>query len=204
MQRTVRKTTYVLMAVTGICCLLVTLWRPASHRLMPADTENLTNPLPGLIEPQIGLFNAGLEEFEEQETPEEGLGPVFNGKSCAECHSVPSTGGSEPNVGVARETRIGRIFNGRFDPLDGSVSVDRGGPLLQQRAINLPGCNLKAEDVPPEATIVSLRNSPPLFGAGLMEAIPDSTILENSILGNRSHGGRANSVVKHHTGGNEL
>jgi CxxC motif-containing protein (DUF1111 family) len=171
---------------------------------MAADTENLTNPLPGLIEPQIGLFNAGLEEFEEQETPEEGLGPVFNGKSCAECHSVPSTGGSEPNVGVARETRIGRIFNGRFDPLDGSVSVDRGGPLLQQRAINLPGCNLKAEDVPPEATIVSLRNSPPLFGAGLMEAIPDSTILENSILGNRSNGGRANSVFNPDTGGTEL
>jgi hypothetical protein len=59
------------------------------------------------------------------------LGPVFNGKSCAECHAVPSTGGSEPNQGVARETRISRIFNGRFDPLDGSVSVDRGGQLLQ-------------------------------------------------------------------------
>ena len=74
------------------------------------------------------------------ETIEEGLGPVFNGKSCAECHAVPSMGGSEPNVGVARETRISRIFNGRFDPLDGSVSVNRGGGLLQQRAIDVPGC----------------------------------------------------------------
>jgi len=60
----------------------------------------------------------------EVETIEDGLGPVFNGKSCGECHAVPSVGGSEPNVGVARETRIGRMFNGRFDPLDGSVSID--------------------------------------------------------------------------------
>jgi CxxC motif-containing protein (DUF1111 family) len=166
---------------------------------MAADTENLTNPLPGLTEPYLTDFNKGLDEFEEKETVEEGLGPVFNGTSCAECHSVPSTGGSEPNLGVARETRISRIFNGRFDPLDGSVSVDRGGQLLQQRAINLPRCQLKGEVVPPEATIVSLRNSPPLFGAGLMEAIPEATI-----LGNRSNGGRANFVSNPDPGGPTL
>jgi CxxC motif-containing protein (DUF1111 family) len=125
------------------------------------------------------------------------LGPVFNGKSCAECHAVPSTGGSEPNQGVARETRISRIFNGRFDPLDGSVSVDRGGQLLQQRAIK--GCQLKGEVVPPEATIVSIRLSQQLFGAGLIEAIPDSTI-----LGNGSNGGRANFVLNPDTGATEL
>ena len=115
MQRTVRKTTYVWLAATGVCCLLVTLWRPDAPSLMAADRENLTVPLAPLK-----AFDDGLEEFEEVETPEDGLGPVFNGKSCAECHAVPSIGGSEPNVGVARETRISRIFNGRFDPLDGS------------------------------------------------------------------------------------
>ena len=124
---------------------------------------------------------------------------MFNGKSCAECHAVPSTGGSEPNVGVARETRISRIFNGRFDPLDGSVSVDRGGQLLQQRAIDVQGCTLKGEVVPPEATIVSSRNSTPLFGAGLMEAIPESTI-----LGNQRNGGRPNYVSNPDTGAAEL
>src|SRR5215468_9519252 len=100
----------------------------------------------------------------EVETIAEGLGPVFNGKSCGECHAVPSVGGSEPNLGVARETRIGGP-NG--DPLE-----NVGGPLLQQRAISLPGCNLQGEEVPREATFVSLRISTPLFGAGLIEAIP--------------------------------
>ena len=199
MQRTVRKTTFVFIVAIGVCVLLLAQWRTYSQTLTSNSKENLTNPLPGLTPGQLNDFNDGLAEFGAAEAIDEGLGPVFNGKSCAECHAVPSTGGSEPNQGVARETRIGRIFNGKFDPLDGSVSVDRGGPLLQQRAINLPGCNLKGEVVPPEATIVSLRLSTQLFGAGLMEAIPESTI-----LGNKSNGGRDNRVLNPDTGATEL
>ena len=191
MQRTVRKTTLVFVAASGVFILLL------AHRTDSQTNENLTNPLPGLTPAQLGDFNDGLDEFEEVDDIEEGLGPVFNGKSCAECHAVPSTGGSEPNVGVARETRISRIFKGRFDPLDGSVSVDRGGQLLQQRAIDVEGCTLRGEVVPTEATIVSSRNSTPLFGAGLMEAIPESTI-----LGNQRNGGRPNFVFEpRHRGG---
>ena len=149
MRPNVHKTTLVFVAVTSVLILLL-----AQRRTDSQSQENLTNPLPGLTAVQLADFNAGLDEFEEVETSDEGLGPVFNGKSCAECHAVPSTGGSEPNLGVARETRISRIFKGRFDPLDGSVSVDRGGQLLQQRAIDVEGCTVNAEVVPPEATIV--------------------------------------------------
>jgi len=197
--RSMRKRMVVLLAATAVF-LMFAQWWINSQPLSAADSENLTNPLPGLTKEQVSDFSAGLIGFAEVETTEEGLGPVFNGKSCAECHAVPSVGGSEPNVGVARETRIGRVFNGVFDPLDGSVSVNRGGGLLQQRAINLPGCRLKGEVVPPEATIVSLRNSTPLFGAGLIEAIPDATILENM----SRNGGRPNYVFNPDTGKTEL
>src|SRR4029453_7367505 len=193
----VRKMTVLLMAVTGVFVLLFAQWWTNSSPLNAADSENLTNPLPGLTLEEGDAFVGGLEDFLEVETVEEGLGPVFNGKSCAECHAVPSVGGSEPNVGVARETRIGRLFNGVFDPLDGSLSVNRGGGLLQQRAINLPGCRLKGEVVPPEATFFSQRNSTPLFGAGLIEAIPEGTIT------NQSNGGRPNRVFNPDTGKEE-
>jgi len=53
--------------------------------------------------------------------------------------------------------------------------------------------------VPTEATIVSSRNSTPLFGAGLMEAIPESTI-----LGNQRNGGRPNYVSNPDTGAAQL
>jgi CxxC motif-containing protein (DUF1111 family) len=168
---------------------------------MAADTEDLTKPLPGLTAAQLAAFNAGLEDFEEKETPEAGLGPVFNGTSCAECHAVPSVGGVEPNVGVARETRIGTRVNDVFDPLDGMgpSGVNAGGGLLQQRAISLPGCtSLTGEIVPQEATIVSLRNTTPLFGAGLIEAIPERTITD------RKNGGRPNRVYNPDTKKTEL
>src|SRR5262252_129956 len=202
MQRTIRKTTYVLMAVTGICLLLLPQWRTHSQTLGPTCTKDVATPLAGLTAEQATNFFFGCDDFMEVETIEDGLGPVFNGKSCAECHAVPRVGGGEPNLGVARETRIGRLVkvNGvdRFDPLDGSVSgLDRGGPLLQQRAINLQGCqHLKGEVVPPEATIVSLRLSTPLFGAGLIEAIPEGTILKNAKPpdGPKPDGGKPNYV----------
>ena len=117
----VRKTMFVFIAATGAFFLLFAQWRTNEQTL--ASSENLTNPLPGLTTAQGAAFDAGLEEFTEVETIAEGLGPVFNGKSCAECHAVPSVGGSEPNLGVARETRIGRLFNGVFDPLDGSANL---------------------------------------------------------------------------------
>src|SRR5207249_4919697 len=148
----VRKTMFVFIAATGVFVLLFAQWRTHSQALMSAGAENLTTPLVGLTTAQRADFNAGLAEFQAVEAIAEGLGPVFNGKSCAECHAVPSVGGVEPNVGVARETRIGRrLPDGSFDPLDGvgPGSVNRGGGLLQQRAINLPGCKqLKGEIVP--------------------------------------------------------
>jgi CxxC motif-containing protein (DUF1111 family) len=181
MQRTVRKTTFAFIAAIGIFVLLLAQWRTHSQTLGPTCTKDVAKPLDGLTAQEAMDFFFGCDDFMEVETIEDGLGPVFNGKSCAECHAVPRVGGVEPNLGVARETRIGGP-NG--DPL-----VHLGGPLLQQRAINLPGCNLKGEEVPREATFVSLRLSTPLFGAGLIEAIPEATILAN-----QSNGGRANRV----------
>ncbi len=195
MQRTMHKTTYVLMAVAGICILLLTQWQTHSQTSVPSPCRDkkLALPLKDLDPVSDEAFFKGCDEFMEEETPDEGLGPVFNGKSCAECHSVPSVGGFEPNVGVARETRIGRLVDGVFDPLDGKGpgAVNKGGGLLQQRAINLSTCKqLTGEIVPQEATIVSLRNTTPLFGAGLIEAIPEKTITDRALI----NGGRPNRV----------
>ena len=71
------------------------------------------------------------------------------------------------------ETRFGRLLYGRFDPL-----TELGGSLLQQSAID-PACQ---EIVPPEANVIAQRQTTPLFGLGLIEAISDSTILLNAAI----------------------
>jgi CxxC motif-containing protein (DUF1111 family) len=130
-------------------------------------TIRLGDPLPGLTADELAAFEDGREEFENVETPEGGLGPIFNGASCTQCHNGPAPGGAS----TTRVTRFGRLANGVFDPL-----VEKGGSLLQRFAID-PAVR---EVIPPEANVVAERLSTPLFGAGLIEAIPDAAILDNA------------------------
>jgi len=139
--------------------------------------SDLGGPLPGLSELQLRAFQRGKEEFEQIETIETGLGPVFNARSCNECHAHPVSGGSAPELEVAREIRIGRRVNGVFDPLE-----NLGGSDLQRRSLKEldSSFTVLGEVVPPEATFVSRRITQPLFGIGLMEAIPEREILRRA------------------------
>jgi CxxC motif-containing protein (DUF1111 family) len=130
----------------------------------PAPPQGFGVPLAGLTESERAAFAAGRAEFTSIETPEEGLGPIFNGRSCVQCHGVPAPGGSSP----VTVTRFGRQAGAGFDPLEA-----RGGSLLQRFAVD-PAL---LERVPPEANVVAERESTPLFGLGLIEAIPDEAIL---------------------------
>ncbi|WP_284614368.1 di-heme oxidoredictase family protein [Aquabacterium humicola] len=121
-------------------------------------------PLVGLNDAQAQAFTTGREEFEAVETPEGGLGPIFNDRSCAACHDAGGIGGGGPRT----VTRFGRrVADGRFDAL-----AHLGGSLLQARAIDPAAL----ERIPPQANVVARRVTTPLFGAGLIEAIDDLTL----------------------------
>ncbi|MGZ6123973.1 MAG: di-heme oxidoredictase family protein [Myxococcales bacterium] len=136
--------------------------------LLSAVRPVLGDPLPGLGAGELALFAAGKESFQEEETIEEGVGPVFNEASCVACHTGPA-GGTNGRL----ETRFGRRnADGSFDPLAG-----KGGSLLQDHGIgDVPGHHFAAEAVPPEANVVARRRTTPLFGLGLVDATPDSAI----------------------------
>ena len=129
-----------------------------------ADAGRFSLPLPSLSVSEKADFDVGKAEFLAVETPEGGLGPVFNDVSCVACHFQGGAGGFS-RVTV---TRFGKLVNGVFDPL-----VEKGGSLLQKRATSKEFL----ETIPAEANVVALRLTTPLFGAGLLEAIPDAVIL---------------------------
>src|SRR5258706_3801721 len=58
-----------------------------------AVTPAAGDALAGLTSAQRSDFFDGLADFRSIETVSDGLGPVFNERSCAACHSVPATGG---------------------------------------------------------------------------------------------------------------
>jgi CxxC motif-containing protein (DUF1111 family) len=132
----------------------------AQRRVRPGD------PLPGLTAAEFELFRIGLDDFLEVETAEEGLGPAYNGTSCAVCHNSPGIGGTAP---VSEMRAGGRGAGGEFVALDPT-----GETLFHLFSVPNHACQ---PQIPAEATVIARRVPIPLFGAGLVEAIPDSTIL---------------------------
>jgi CxxC motif-containing protein (DUF1111 family) len=128
----------------------------------PDAGDVLDGPLDGLTSTELAAFIRGDEEFGRRFAPAMGLGPIFNDVSCAACHSGDGRGRPENAL-----VRIGSPDDDMYRSL--------GGPQIQDRAI--PGA--LAETTPP-GVHVSLRLPPPVFGVGLIEAIPEAAILAHA------------------------
>ena len=140
----------VLLAFSAGCGRLLTT--------APDPDDLFDGPLSGLSAADLAAFVEGDEQFGKAFAITEGLGPIFNNVSCASCHSGDGRGRPE-NVLT------------RFSVL-GNLVPDLGGPQLQDRSI--PGAD--AERLPANAE-TSRRLPPPVFGMGLIEAIPADSIL---------------------------
>ncbi|MGE0159749.1 MAG: di-heme oxidoredictase family protein [Gemmatimonadales bacterium] len=131
------------------------------------------SPLPGM---DVAAFAEGAEAFGEVEAIEDGLGPVFNERSCATCHSNPVVGGSGDQI----ERRFGRMDAGIFYGYDGP-DENHGGTLRQlfsNGTYTVPEsnqvCTIPVETQPANANVLDVgRRTTPLFGLGLVDAMPD-------------------------------
>jgi hypothetical protein len=132
------------------------------------QTVCVPKPLKKATADERARFDAGFDRFRHFTTVSEGLGPVFNGRACAICHDHPISGGFSPRT----VTRFGRYDAGAFDPM-----TSEGGSVMQALGITTGMCFVPGETVPAGATVSTLRLSTPISGAGLVEAIPDQTIL---------------------------
>jgi CxxC motif-containing protein (DUF1111 family) len=162
-----------------------------------SGNPNPGNALPGLTKGQLDFFNASKTEFTGPETVAEGLGPRMNLDSCLGCHAQPAMGGSSPatNPQVAFATSSG--FTNRVPSF-----IKSNGPVREVRYKTNPDgspdggvhslftvtgspdvatCNLQQPNFEQQfsAGNVIFRIPTPVFGAGLIEQIPDSAILAN-------------------------
>lgn len=166
---------------------------------VPADPK-----LPGLTPSEQKAFGIGLEAFLEVASvqgtirdTEAGLGPRFNLDSCAGCHTHPDIGGTSPAINPQVEMAKKESANN-----DVPSFIKKDGPVREARFKHNPdgtadggvhalftitgrndalGCSLNQPDF---RTAVARQNvvfriPTPLFGAGLIEAIDDDTILAN-------------------------
>jgi CxxC motif-containing protein (DUF1111 family) len=141
----------------------------------------LGRPMEGLSMQERKLFRDGKEAFEEVEEEADGLGPIFNNTGCAVCHSNPVVGGSSP----LNETRGQKLTGGQLFDVP-------GGSLFQSDAINA-NCR---ENIPTDINVTAARQTTPLFGLGLVEAIPDSEIEGYAFLQARQHPEQAGHSIR--------
>ena len=103
-----------------------------------------------------------LEEiFARKAAIADGVGPVYNAVSCADCHENPVIGGNS------------QVFELRAGHLSGATFVDHpGGSLVHERAINAA----IQERVLDGNEVRALRASTSILGLGFVEAISDDTL----------------------------
>jgi len=188
-------------------------------------TPDAGAPIAGLTAAELAFFERGKTEFEEADGTDEGLGPTMNLDSCAGCHAQPATGGTSPfaNPQVAFANANGAT--NRIPPFiqaDGPVREARfvrnadgtrdGGVhalfTLAGRA-DAPGCALEQPDFDAQLALgnVIFRIPTPVFGAGLIEQIPDKVIRANQasnailkgalgISGRTNHNGNDGTIAR--------
>ena len=125
----------------------------------------------GLAEP---AFADDQEHFEEQETIADGLGPIYNEKSCANCHQNPVTGG----ISQITELRVGhRDSFGQF--VNPTIFINNGANSVPSRSLvnDRAVCPQAQERTPGNETIRTFRTTTNTLGDGFVEAIDSNTLL---------------------------
>jgi len=133
-----------------------------------------------------------------------GLGPIFNNVSCVSCHH--NDGKGVPTTGTTTSSLLFRISTNGFNEFGGPESVGGYGNQVQDMSVFGKQAEAKIHttytEVPvtyPDGSVTSLRKptytlenmyqavsgvyalsprlAPPVFGLGLLENIPESTLI---------------------------
>jgi len=187
----------VVGALLIVGCATATVKLTAKDPGVRRGTAETGGPLPGLTSAELEAFKVTRATFQEVENVADGLGPRFNLDSCGGCHAQPAVGGSSPStnpqIAVATKagatnivpffiTASGPVREVRFKFKDDGT---RDGGVHNLYTIagrrDAPGCTLAQPDFKREADRNNMifRIPTPVFGAGLIEEIPDAAILAN-------------------------
>jgi hypothetical protein len=197
------------LCVALMSCLAFATWaaaqQPVTDPGVRGGDPDVGGGRAGLTSNYSTLFTAALARFQEVNSvsgnlpgsDSQGLGPRYNGDSCAGCHVQPAIGGTSPNSNP--EIAFATIF-GATNTVPSFVKPD--GPVREARFVrnpdgtpdggvhdlfvitnmkDAPGCNIAQPDFAGavEANNVIFRIPTPVFGLGLVEEIVDANILAN-------------------------
>jgi len=110
-------------------------------------------------------FDTAVEEFTGPEDTSVGLGPIFNGVGCGECHS------SNPILGATNQINEKRA--GFFNATTNTFTDHPGGSLIQDRSFRP---NEQERIDPTKVNVIALRKTISVLGDGFVEAVSNTTL----------------------------
>ncbi len=123
-----------------------------------------------LVGAELQDFSDGRTQFDKEHGPADGLGgPRLNGDSCRACHFEPTIGGAGP-----RGTNVMR--HGITSPTGEFIMPQVGTSILHKSTVLFDSGNFPQSG----ADIFEHRQSPSLFGVGLIDGIAEPTIAANA------------------------
>lgn len=168
-------------------------------------------PYPTLSANELSLYSQAFLRFVKPVSVSgtlekgKGLGPTFNGNTCAMCHAQPSIGGSSPGLTAPEEPQPNpqvalATLHGATNTVPSFINIHT--PVLVPRFVHKPdgspdgevhglytvagrtdakGCDLKQPDFERQMADnnIVLRAPTPLFGLGLVENTPDAALQAN-------------------------
>jgi CxxC motif-containing protein (DUF1111 family) len=175
------------IAAAAITFVLVSFANPSPDA--PTGFDNKTN---GIVDD--ATHQADQMKFDEVEQLSDGLGPLYNARSCRECHQNPVSGAGSQIT----ELRVGHNGpDGRFRTpeilIAHGTEIITGRSLVNDRAIcpnaAFPDKEIQ-ERVPESETIRAFRISLNVLGDGFVEAVADQTLIDLSKQQCKSSHGR--------------
>jgi len=176
-------------------------------------------PVAGLSTTLSAAFTAGASTFTEvEDVTNDGLGPRFNSNSCISCHAQPASGGTSPATNPQIQFVNSRNVQPSFIHANGPVREARfiknpdGTPdggvhalfTIEGRPDTPSGCNINQPDFSNLSNII-FRIPTSLFGLGLIEAVTDTTLVNNlnssggaafGIAGRFNHNGNDGTIAR--------
>lgn len=212
------KTRNALHAVVSLSLLLIATSTTINAQRDPGPRggpANAGNYYPTLNANEQALFGGGMSRFMEIDSVSGaitgeaglGLGPTFNGNSCAMCHAQPAVGGSGPGLTSPQNAIPNpQVGLANLDSAGNTVPtfITANGPVREARFIqnpdgtpdggvhalytitgrsDAPGCNLAQPGFSQQLANnnVIFRIPTPTFGLGLAESTPDATLQANLV-----------------------
>ena len=169
----------LLLGVIAVACP-ASAQQSATEALAGFDTPTLVaNPgsqstSNGIAEPPGDTYALDQQIYELIHDVNTGLGPVYNGRACAECHQNPVSGGASQftELRAGHRDATGTFVNPTVPIDDGAASI-AGRSIINDRAL-IPQAQ---EHVPATETIRAFRAALNTLGDGFVEAIDDQTLV---------------------------